>query len=134
MIESLSHISISSKNLKKVKHFYVDVLKLKIIHEFKNKKGDLYGYFLYAKNKTFLEFFKSKENIKIDKFKLRHICFTVNNIKKMKKKLTHYDKKIEIRRGRSDKVLQFFTKDLENNIIEFHEYDKNSKLFKFQKK
>ena len=54
MINSLSHISLSSKDLKKLKDFYVDLLKLKIVHEFKNKKGGLYGYFLYANNSTFL--------------------------------------------------------------------------------
>ena len=128
MIESLSHISISSKNLKKVKRFYVDLLKLKIIHEFKNKKGDLYGYFLYSKNKTFLEFFKSKDNIKNEKFRLRHICFQTKNIYKVKKKLSKFSKTINIKRGKTDNVIQFFTKDFEGNIIEFHQYDKKSKL------
>lgn len=134
MIESLSHISISSKNLKKVKRFYVDLLKLKIIHEFKNKKGDLYGYFLYAKNKTFLEFFKSKDKIKNEKFRLRHICFQTKNIYKVKKKLSKFSKTINIKRGKTDNVIQFFTKDFEGNTIEFHQYDKTSKLYKYIKK
>ena len=75
MINSLSHISLSSKDLKKVKRFYVDLLKLKIVHEFKNKKGGLYGYFLYANNSTFLEFFKSKK-ISNEKGKIKTYMFS----------------------------------------------------------
>lgn len=34
----------------------------------------------------------------------------------------------KIKRGRTDKILQFFVKDLEGNIIEFHQRDKMSKF------
>lgn len=136
MINSLSHISISTKNLNKVEKFYINNLGFKKVHEFVNKKGKIYGFFLYAGNKTFIEFFYSKN--KLNKLKLdtslRHICFTTNNIYLLKKKLIKFDKKIKIIRGKTDNVIQFFTKDFENNIIEFHQYDKKSKFYSYFKK
>ena len=60
-VKNLSHISLSAKSLDNVKSFYVDLLKLKITHEFRNKKNnELYGFFLSSGKRTFLEFFKNK--------------------------------------------------------------------------
>lgn len=61
MIKNLSHISFFTNSLSKIKKFYVKKLQLKIIHEFKNKKNQSYGYFLSANNNTFLEFFLTKK-------------------------------------------------------------------------
>ena len=36
--------------------------------------------------------------------------------------------KIIVKRGKTYRVLQFMTKDFDKNLIEFHEYDKQSKL------
>lgn len=128
MIKNISHISLFTKNFKKVKKFYVKLLGMKIVHEFKNNQGKTYGIFIFVGKGTFLEFFQTKKNLKINNI-LNHICFTVSNINKIKKKLFNYDKKIIIKRGRTDNVIQFFTKDLENNTVEFHQYDKKSKFF-----
>ena len=50
MIKNLSHISLTSNSLEKVKKFYVNKLRLKIVHEFRNEKNELYGYFLSSNN------------------------------------------------------------------------------------
>ena len=63
MIKNLSHISLFTNSLFKIKKFYVQKLKLKIIHEFKNGNNKTYGYFLSAKKNTFLEFFLTKKKI-----------------------------------------------------------------------
>ena len=64
-IKNLSHISLSAKSLDNVKKFYVNLLNLKIIHEFRNKKNnDLYGIFFSSGKGTFLEFFKNKKKKK----------------------------------------------------------------------
>ena len=127
MISGLSHISLSTNSLKKVYNFYIEILGLKIIHKFNNKNKETYGYFISASNNTFLEFFNSKEkiNFKNKKDKFRHICFEVKNIKRFAKKL---DKNVKIKRGKTDNILQFFIKDFEGNIVEFHQRDKKSKF------
>tara|TARA_B100000965_G_C19439429_1_gene690160 strand:+ start:155 stop:547 length:393 start_codon:yes stop_codon:yes gene_type:complete len=126
-IKNLSHISLSSKSLFKVKKFYVDILRCKIIHKFINpKNGELYGYFLSSNNNTFLEFFKINKNIKKKRGNtFRHLCFEVTNIFKLRKKLIKNSPSI-IKRGKTDNILQFFVKDYENNIVEFHQRDKKS--------
>ena len=128
MIKNLSHISLMSNSLVKVKNFYIKKLGLKIAHEFRNQNNDLYGYFLKSNNETFLEFFvtKKKINFKNKNNHFRHICFEVSNINNFNKK--KFDNKLKIKRGKTDNVLQTFTKDFEGNIIEFHQRDRLSKL------
>ena len=129
MIKRLSHISLSTNNLKNVIDFYVKILDFKIFHKFINKKNnELYGLFINCGNKSYLEFFKNKKKIKKDNH-FRHICFEVTNIKNIFLKLKKVDKTIKIKRGKTDNVLQFMTRDFEGNLIEFHQYDKFS-IFK----
>jgi catechol 2,3-dioxygenase-like lactoylglutathione lyase family enzyme len=129
MIKNLSHISFFTNSLSKIKKFYVKKLQLKIIHEFKNKKNQSYGYFLSANNNTFLEFFLTKKKINFLNIKnqFRHICFEVQNIKKFKNKFKK-NNSTKITRGKTDNILQFFVYDLEGNIIEFHQRDYKSKF------
>jgi len=128
MIKNLSHISLTSNSLEKVKKFYVNKLHLKIVHEFRNEKNELYGYFLSSNKNTFIEVFKTikKINFKNKDNHFKHICFEVSDIKKFNKKT--FNNKYKIKRGKTDRILQFFTKDLEGNIIEFHQRDKFSKF------
>tara|TARA_B100000989_G_scaffold34603_1_gene22028 strand:- start:2056 stop:2442 length:387 start_codon:yes stop_codon:yes gene_type:complete len=128
MIKNLSHISLMSNSLNKVNNFYVKKLGLKIVHEFRNEKNELYGYFLSSSKNTFIEIFKTKKkiNFKNKSNHFKHICFEVSNIKLFNKKI--FKNKYRIRRGKTDKILQFFAKDLEGNMIEFHQRDKFSKF------
>jgi catechol 2,3-dioxygenase-like lactoylglutathione lyase family enzyme len=131
MIRSLSHISLSSSNLDKVKKFYIDILKFKIVHKFINPKTNFeYGIFIFCGNNTLLEFFYDKEKTKKKRGAIfRHICFEVKNIYSFKKKIQKkFKKKITIGRGKTDGVLKFWLRDFENNPVEFHSYDKISKL------
>ena len=65
MIKTLSHISLSSSNLEKVKKFYIDILKFKIVHKFINPKTNFeYGIFIFCGNNTLLEFFTIKKKQK----------------------------------------------------------------------
>ena len=128
MILNISHISLSTNSLKKVENFYVKKLKFKIVHKFVNKKTkQTYGYFLKISKKNYLEFFLYKGNHKKNLNKpYRHLCFDVDNIYKTKNLFKN--KRITIRRGKTDDILQFFTKDNEGNIVEFHQKDKRSKF------
>jgi len=125
LIKKLSHVSIFTNDFDKVYKFYIDILELKIAHKFINENNEIYGLFLSVGNGTFLEFFKKKSDIK-NNF-INHFCFEVKDIYKTKKKLEKH-MNINIVRGKSDKILQFKIKDYENNIIEFHQYDKMTKL------
>lgn len=84
----------------------------------------LWVFYICWKNNNVRIFFIKKK--KKDSFPLRHICFEVNNIFSHARKLKI--KKDKISRGKTDNILQFFVKDLEGNIIEFHQKDKKSKF------
>ena len=75
---------------------------------------------------SFLEFFKDKKKRKIGNV-FRHLCFEVKDIKKIRKKLISLSPTL-IKRGKTDKILQFFVKDLEHNVVEFHQRDKRSRF------
>lgn len=127
MIKQISHISLKTHSINNVINFYIKILGFKISHKFINKKKEIYGLFIYCGNRTLLEFFlnntKKKNNSPI-----KHICFEVKKIRQLAKKLKKFDKNIKVKRGKTDYVLQFMTKDFDKNLIEFHEFDKKSKL------
>ena len=101
-------------------------LRLKIVHEFRNE-NELYGYFLSSNKNTFIEVFKTikKLILKIKIIILNFICFEVSDIKKFNKKT--FNNKYKIKRGNWQNSSIFY-KDLERNIIEFHQRDKFSKF------
>lgn len=128
MLEQLSHISLSSRNLQNVIDFYINILGFKVSHKFINKKNnELYGLFIHCGKKTFIEFFKDNKK-KNRNSSFRHLCFEVKKIRLLAQKLKKFDSSIKVKRGKTDRVLQFMTKDFDKNLIEFHEYDNQSKL------
>tara|TARA_B100001063_G_C16519384_1_gene430874 strand:- start:116 stop:523 length:408 start_codon:yes stop_codon:yes gene_type:complete len=130
-IKNLSHLCLSSKDLAKVKEFYVDLLGLEIAHKFLNINKELYGYFIHCGNGTFIEFFKTEKINKKNQNIYRHLCLEVKDIKDVAKIFKNSNNNIEIKRGNTDNILQFFVRDFEDNLIEFHQNDSLSKLNKY---
>jgi len=126
-IKRLSHVSLSTKDFKKVEKFYCDILGMQIVHKFVNPQNEIYGLFLHAGNSTFLEFFKSS-NLPEKTGRLRHFCFEILNIYEIKKIFEKNDFDVSISRGKTDRILQFTVKDFEENLVEFHQHDDQSKL------
>ena len=130
-IKQLSHISILSKDLRKVEKFYGKILGLKIIHKFINPKTkQLYMDIFLALAKILCLSFFLRKNKTIKDSNIRHFCFEVKNIKILSEKLKKKGFKQSISRGKTDKTLNFKIKDFENNIIEFHQYDRFSSIKK----
>ena len=105
----LHHISIYSNKIRKLKNFYSSLFNFKNIHTFKNKKGGVYGYFLYINKSNFIEILKSQKKIKNNNnfnffLILQKNFFTF--YKKCKKAKILLDN-IPPQRGRTDKVLHF---------------------------
>jgi len=119
MIKNLSHVSLMSNSLNKVKNFYVKKLGLKIIHEFRNEKNELYGYFLSSNKDTFLEIFKTKKKLILKiKITISNICALKYQILKnsTKKYLITNIKFIE---ERLIKFLNFLLKILKEILLSF---------------
>lgn len=126
-----SHTSINCYDLEQCITWYTQNFKLDIAHTFKNVNGR-YGVFLDTGNGTLLELFKEPrldhEDVS-DLSLLRHICFEVADIREAAEELAIPI--TDIRRGRTDRVLQCFVKDPNGIEIELQEHDAQSALLPF---
>jgi len=128
VLKRLSHACLGSTNLPRTIAFYRDLLGCEVAHEFRNPAGELYGVFLSCRNGTFIEFF----NEQLPKPRgglFRHICFEVESIEGMAEVARRHCLAAEVKRGRTDRILQFFVHDPDGNMIEFQQHDSESVLF-----
>lgn len=124
-IKKLGHVCLGTSKLETMVDFYSNVFGFPVIHRFKTAGGECYGVFLCVGNGTFLEFFNDdKPDLAQGRF--RHLCFEVENIKGWAAGLIEKGYMTEIRRGKTDGVLQCWIDDPDGNRIEFHEYDENA--------
>lgn len=128
MLKRLSHACLGSTNLPKTIAFYRELIGCEVAHEFRNAAGELYGVFLSCRNGTFLEFFNEQQP-KPPGGLFRHLCFEVDNIEDMAAAARKRGLTVEIKRGRTDHILQFFVHDPDGNMIEFQQHDRQSVLY-----
>lgn len=128
MLKRLSHACLGSTDLSRTLSFYRDLLGCEVVHEFRNPAGKLYGFFLSCRNGTFLEFF-SEESAKPPGGLFRHLCFEVEDIEQMAAVVRSHGFRPEVKRGRTDHILQFFIHDPDGNMIEFQQHDRQSVLY-----
>lgn len=128
MLKRLSHACLGSTDVPRTVAFYRDLLGCEVAHEFRNAAGELYGVFLSCRNGTFLEFF-NEQAPKPPGGLFRHLCFEVEDIEGMAAHARARGLQAEIKRGRTDRILQFFAHDPDGNMIEFQQHDKESVLY-----
>jgi lactoylglutathione lyase len=130
MLKRLSHASFGSTDLPKTIEFYRTMLGCTIAHEFKNESGELYGVFLSCRNGTFLEFFTEQVPRPAGGL-FRHICFEVEDIEIAAQRFRAAGHNLEVRRGRTDRILQFFVMDPDGLVIELQQHDAESILLPY---
>ena len=130
MLKQLSHVCLGSTDLSRTIGFYRDLLGCRVVHEFRNDAGELYGVFMSCYNGTFLEFFHEREP-KAKGGLYRHLCFEVDAIEAMAERLRAGGYVADVCRGRTDRVLQFFIEDPDGNTVEFQEHDRQSVLYPY---
>lgn len=128
MLKRLSHVCLGSTDLLRTLGFYRDVLGCEVAHEFRNPEGELYGVFLACRNGTFIEFFKDDKTEAAGGL-FRHVSFEVENIEGMADIARRHGFKPDVRRGRTDHILQFFINDPDGNMLEFQQHDTQSVLY-----
>jgi len=124
----LSHACLGSTNLPRTIAFYRELVGCQVAHEFRNAAGELYGVFLSCRNGTFLEFFNEQQP-KPPGGLFRHLCFEVDDVEDMAAVARRHGLTAEIKRGRTDHILQFFVHDPDGNMIEFQQHDRQSVLY-----
>ena len=128
MLKRLSHACLGSTNLSRTIAFYRELIGCEVAHEFRNAGGELYGVFLSCRNGTFLEFFNEQEP-KPPGGLFRHLCFEVDDVEDMAAVARSHGLTAEIKRGRTDHILQFFIHDPDGNVVEFQQHDGQSVLY-----
>lgn len=124
MMKQISHVCFSTTDLAGTLAFYRDFFGSKVVHEFKNDKGVLYGAFL-AIGSGFLEFFNSDSPTTPGTL-FRHMCYEVDDIEEAAAHFRSKGMKPEVKRGRTDGTLNFWIEDPNGIRIEFHQYDSES--------
>jgi catechol 2,3-dioxygenase-like lactoylglutathione lyase family enzyme len=130
MLKRISHVSFSTADLQRTISFYCTMLGCTVAHEFRNADDELYGVFLDCRNGTFLEFFNAQSPV-VSGGQLRHICFEVDDLEAMAARFRADGSEIVIKRGRTDRILQFFTQDPDGIMIEFQQHDAESVLLPY---
>ena len=128
MLKRLSHACLGSTNLPRTIAFYRELIGCEVAHEFRNAAGELYGVFLSCRNGTFLEFFNEQQP-KPPGGLFRHLCFEVDDVEDMAAAARKRGLTAEIKRGRTDHILQFFIHDPDGNVVEFQQHDGQSVLY-----
>ena len=128
MLKRLSHACFGSTNLPRTIAFYRELVGCEVAHEFRNAAGELYGVFLSCRNSTFLEFFNEQQP-KPPGGLFRHLCFEVDDVEDMAAVARRHGLTAEIKRGRTDHILQFFIHDPDGNMVEFQQHDRQSVLY-----
>lgn len=128
MLKRLSHVCLGSTDLERTVDFYRALLGCEVAHEFRNPAGERYGLFLSCRNGTFVEFF-NEQAPKPPGGLFRHLCFEVDDIQQMAQTARVHGFQPEVKRGRTDRILQFFIHDPDGNMIEFQQHDRESVLY-----
>jgi lactoylglutathione lyase len=133
MLKRLSHACLGSTDLERTIAFYRELVGCAVAHEFRNDQGELYGVFLSCRNGTFLEFFNERTP-KPPGGLFRHLCFEVDDIEAMAATARRLGHETQVKRGRTDRILQFFIQDPDGTVIEFQQHDRQSVLFELASK
>lgn len=115
----LSHVCFSTADLPKTIEFYRSVFGFEVAHEFINDRAELYGVFLRISENTFLEFFNLQGEFNPGT-QFKHFCMIVSDIHSEAERLRKLGFEIEVKRGRTDGILQFWIEDPNGIKIEMH--------------
>ncbi len=130
----LAHACLDVRNLEKSIAFY-GKLGMKVVYNFRDKEGRVFGVYLKAGNGTFLEMFRLDKAL-VGKFKPAtyfHLCFQVKNLDAAAKLMRKNRIKIVRRIEWDGNGRLFFVNDPDGNKLEFLQYLAKNPLLKHLK-
>ena len=126
MIRGFAHLCFTVSDLEASLRFYRDTLGLREAFDFINEQGELYGVYLHAGGRNFIELFEGQLADKASGQSYEHFCLEVDDIRAAADALNAAGIELgEIRRG-MDHSWQVWLKDPDGNEIELHEYTDES--------
>ena len=127
MKTGLAHVCIETRDLEATEEFY-RVLGLERRFEFRNKQGELVGFYLAFANQTFIEVILNKkaggEGI------VRHFAIEVDDVDDMHDRLTKAGATVSDKEFCKDRIWMVTCKDPNGIFIEFQQYTEDSMQLK----
>jgi len=132
LLKGLAHICFYTQQLENIFQFYTSVLGFEHSFDFVNTENERYGFMLHSGGTACLEFFNG--DVEVDsKNAYKHFCIEVEDIEEYLIKLKGANVDCtEIKMGK-DNTLNFWFNDIDENLIEVHQYNLNSKEIKHPK-
>jgi catechol 2,3-dioxygenase-like lactoylglutathione lyase family enzyme len=128
MIKRLAHVNILSKDLAASEHFYCEVLGMKRVFDFL-ENDTLFGFYLDAGEMTFIEIFKQREAVNLDRPLIPHLCFEVEDIDATIAAIRSKGWAITDKKQGGDQAWQAWMTDPDGVAIEVMQYTKESSHF-----
>ena len=128
MIKALAHVCIFSKDLDRSLGFYCGALGLKRHFDF-IKDGKLFGFYLQAGERQFVEIFKTDATEELQAQRINHICLEVEDIDGLRAALTKHGVDVTQKKLGCDQSWQCWCKDPDGVSIEFQQYTSQSSQF-----
>lgn len=127
-VRGVAHVCFTVRDLERSVAFYRDVLGLEPAFEFRRESGELYGQYLHAGGRTFVELFQGGDVAPPGEGQTyRHFCLEVADIARAAELVRSRGLEVsEVKMG-SDGSWQAWLTDPDGNRIELHEYTGDSK-------
>jgi len=133
MIKGIAHACYQVSDLAHSIEFYTEVLGLRVAFEFRNDEGRLFGVYLWAGERTFIELFEadSAREQPGARASFRHVALEIDDIHETVAKLRARGVEVtEIMLG-SDGAYQAWFADPDGNRYELHHYTDKSNQTRF---
>ena len=137
MIRKLSHLCLVTDQLEPMKEFYTQGLGFSVQFPFRNKDGEIFGYYINCGDSTFIEIFDRRLKHKqwggtspLDPLAVGnrkdHFAFEAIGLPQLKTTLESRGVQITNFKKELDHSWQMWTRDPDGNKIEFMEYTHES--------
>lgn len=123
MIVQLAHVCIETSDLDKTESFY-SLLGAKRQFDFKNKQGELVGFYMSFGNNSYIEIIKVSTARK--EGNIRHFALEVADVDALYTLLKNNGIEATERELGGDETLMVTSHDPNGNFIEFHQYTEKS--------
>lgn len=133
MVKGVAHLCFVVRDLDESITFYSKKLGLKQAFDFINERGERFGIYLHAGQRTFIELFKGEPQALDEKQSYRHLCLEVDDLEATIKQLRLAEVKVTDAKMGSDHSWQAWLADPSGNRIELHQYTAESKQAPFAK-
>ena len=127
MIKGLAHACFTVSDLAKSVEFYCDGLGLRHGFDFRRENGELFGVYLHAGERTFIELFEGEIAGSTEGTSYGHICFEVDDLEATVGDLRGKGIEISDPKKGIDNSWQSWLADPDGNRIELHCYTDESK-------